>query len=221
MRPIQIVNQLEFLPIEALTPECQIRILDLRNQPEVRQNMYTTHEISTEEHLRWLGQIKRDATNRTFAIQFNDSDTSPANTGSLIGCISLSKINLEHRRADWSFYVGQDQQGKAVGGAVEFKFLDFVFSQTQIEKLNCEVLDFNQKVIQLHQRFGFVEEGIRRNHIHRGGQPHDAHLLGITKSEWVEQRKELTKRLFRDRTRLAKPKQNATSVRQQNHIAVN
>jgi UDP-4-amino-4,6-dideoxy-N-acetyl-beta-L-altrosamine N-acetyltransferase len=214
MRLIQIVNELEFLPIESLSHECQTKILAIRNQADVRNNMYTTHEISDAEHHQWLKRIAHDDTNRTFAIKLK----TPESAGP-IGCVALNSIDLKHRRAEWSFYVSEDQQGKGVGCAVEFKFLDYVFSETEIKKLNCEVLGFNQEVIELHKRFGFVEEGIRRNHILRDGQTHDAHLMGITDCEWAVQRQELTKRLFRERT--LSPTRSATSARQQDHATVN
>ncbi|NMQ05970.1 GNAT family N-acetyltransferase [Candidatus Accumulibacter phosphatis] len=36
-----------------------------------------------------------------------------------------------------------------------------------IEKLCCEVLDFNTAVVRLHQRFGFIKEGFLQKHIYR------------------------------------------------------
>jgi UDP-4-amino-4,6-dideoxy-N-acetyl-beta-L-altrosamine N-acetyltransferase len=37
-------------------------VLNWRNQPEVRQRMFTRHEISMEEHQAWWNKTKNDVT---------------------------------------------------------------------------------------------------------------------------------------------------------------
>lgn len=36
----------------------------------------------------------------------------------------------------------------------------------------------------MHQRFGFLREGVRREHVVRGERKYDVVLLGITRREW-------------------------------------
>ena len=182
-----IVNALELRPIVSLTRNEQLDILAIRNQPELRRNMYTSHEIGEDEHFRWIDQLEGSDTTQFFAVFLNDK---------LIGAVSLNSISRENRRADWAFYLDVSAQGGGVGAALEFKFLDFAFET--LSKLNCEVIDFNDKVISLHKKFGFKEEGVRRRHIVRDGQSHDAVLLGITKEEWRESRTNLKRKAFSD-----------------------
>lgn len=182
---MQTVQALSLTPIQELDRQGHLKILEMRNQPEVRKNMYTAHEISEAEHLRWIDSLT-DKT-RFFAVLFD---------GVIVGGISLNAISHADRRADWAFYLDGSTQGKGIGSALEFKFLDYAFEDLQ--KLNCEVLDFNKPVIGLHKKFGFAEEGIRRRHIYRDGVYHDAHLLGITAEEWQERRLELTQGAFRE-----------------------
>ena len=66
--------------------------------------------------------------------------------------------------------------------------LDHAFGAAALEKLNCEVLEINPAVIKMHQKFGFVIEGVRRENIIRDGKRVSVVLLGITKSEWHTQR---------------------------------
>jgi len=178
------VETLSLHPLTDLQESDQMKVLEIRNQPGVRNNMYTTHEISRQEHLQWIESLKKTNGTRFFAVIFENE---------IIGGVSLNAINTQHGRADWAYYLSETMQGKGVGSALEFKFLDFVFLESGFQKLNCEVLAFNDKVISLHKKFGSKEEGIRRNHIVREQKVHDIVLLGITKDEWLQRRAELTK----------------------------
>lgn len=184
---MKMVRALELRPIDQLTSSQQMKILAMRNQPEVRRNMYTSHVISEKEHARWMKGIDSDDTREFFGVFLEDD---------LIGAVSLNEISPENHRADWAFYLDAERQGGGIGSALEFKFLEYAFER--LEKLNCEVLAFNQPVIGLHKKFGFKEEGVRRRHIERGEECHDAVLLGITADEWRASRAKLMEGAFRD-----------------------
>lgn len=185
---MQVVRDIEFIPIGELSRREHLRILTIRNQPEVRRNMYTSHLIGEREHFAWIEGLKTDARTLFSAVAYG---------GRIIGGISLNSISHADKRADWAFYLDGDTQGKGLGSALEFKFLDYALADLQ--KLNCEVLAFNAPVIKMHKRFGFVEEGIRRRHILKDGEAHDVYLLGITAEEWQQARESLVEGVFRER----------------------
>ena len=187
MELIALVRALELRPIDQLTHAQQMQLLTMRNQPEVRNNMYTSHVISKDEHANWVQGLEGDESREFFGV-FLD--------GELIGAISLNDISRANHRADWAFYLDANRQGGGIGSALEFKFLEYAFEK--LEKLNCEVLEFNEPVIKLHKKFGFKEEGVRRRHIERDGQYYDIVLLGITADEWRASRARLIEGAFRD-----------------------
>lgn len=157
----------------------QLRILEVRNQENVRKFMYTSHFISEDEHATWIKRLRQTQFTKVFAVYWREQ---------IIGVASLNQISAANRRADWAFYLDEKFQGRGLGSALEFRFLDQVFFETEIEKLNCEVMENNRTVIMLHKRFGFVEEGIRREHIIRDNIKLNSVLLGITKREWLSHR---------------------------------
>ena len=168
--------RLEFKDITTLDSEQAMEVLSIRNEPGVRHNMYTDHVIQPDEHMSWIERLKSSNDTVFFAV---------VHEGRTIGGVSLSGINLKHNRADWAFYLSEDCHGKGIGSALERQFIDMAFERFEIEKLNCEVIAFNEKVVDMHQRFGFKLEGARRDHCIRDGQKYDAVLLGITKDEWL------------------------------------
>jgi len=173
---------MRFIPLLDAGAVVQARVRLLRNQPDVRKYMYTSHEISEAEHQAWLDSLKGNARQSVFVIV----DAEQA-----IGVVSLSAINTLQKTADWAFYLDSQVQGKGFGSLVEFWLLDHAFNAAGLEKLNCEVLQSNTAVIGMHQKFGFTLEGVRRQNILRDGQRLDVVLLGITRDEWQVKRPSL------------------------------
>lgn len=170
---------MNIVPILELPVDQQADVRQLRNQPDVRKFMYTDHEISEDEHLNWLEGLRASSRQQVFVVLIE---------GAAAGVVSLSAINTTHRTADWAFYLDTTLQGKGLGSQVELWMLDHAFGAAALEKLNCEVLEINPAVIKMHQKFGFVIEGVRRENIIRDGKRIGVVLLGITKSEWQTQR---------------------------------
>jgi len=168
------VERLALVPILEAPEALQMAILDIRNEPGVRANMYHSSEISAAEHRVWLAHLKKTPSTRYFLVLEGDE---------LLGGLSFSNISRRHRRADWAFFLKAAARGRGLGRALEMRALDHAFAALDLHKLNCEVISWNEAVIALHDSFGFVEEGRRRAHVRRDGAYFDVHLLGITAGE--------------------------------------
>ncbi len=173
---------MQFLPLLDADAAVQARVRLLRNQPDVRKYMYTAHVISEAEHQAWLDSLRGNARQSVFVVI---ADEQP------IGIVSLNAINATQKTADWAFYLDPQVQGKGFGSLVEFWLLDHAFDGAGLEKLNCEVLQSNTAVISMHEKFGFVIEGIRRQNILKDGKRLDVVMLGITQDEWKAKRPSL------------------------------
>jgi UDP-4-amino-4,6-dideoxy-N-acetyl-beta-L-altrosamine N-acetyltransferase len=102
-----------------------------------------------------------------------------------VGLVSLTSINRTNRRCDWAYYLGSPNvRGKGIGKSVELNVLAFVFETLALNKLCCEVFVSNQKVISIHEKFGSVVEGTRREQIHKNGEFHDIVEMGILRNDW-------------------------------------
>ncbi|MGL6000661.1 MAG: UDP-4-amino-4,6-dideoxy-N-acetyl-beta-L-altrosamine N-acetyltransferase [Plesiomonas sp.] len=156
------------------------QVLAWRNHPDVRKNMYTTHVISYEEHAAWFLKIKHDP---SYAYFIAYADIVP------MGVIAFSDINPVDKSASWAFYAAQPVLLKA-GSLLEFYALEYAFQTLQLEHLRCEVLSFNNSVIKLHQRFGFIAQDAFLNN----GQHQVVHLT-ITRTTWSEYRAVIAKKL--------------------------
>jgi RimJ/RimL family protein N-acetyltransferase len=57
------------------------------------------------------------------------------------------------------------------------------------------VLSFNTAVVAMHKKFGFVEEGLLRDHWCRDGEWVDTHVLAMFEDTWAERRKHFGEQL--------------------------
>lgn len=152
-----------------------------RNEPAVRKNMYTTHEITADEHSSWWNRVQSREDCKYFMYHLDDIPQ---------GVVGFTQIDLAQRHAFWAFYAGPEAK-KGTGGRMEYLALEHAFSVLKLRKLNCEVLSFNAAVIKLHQKFGFLEEGVfRAHHCIEGGWA-DVHRLAIFSDEWDARREEM------------------------------
>jgi UDP-4-amino-4,6-dideoxy-N-acetyl-beta-L-altrosamine N-acetyltransferase len=177
------------ISLRPLSESDKDQILRWRNAPHVAEYMYTNHEISQEEHDKWFARALSRADARFWIIELD---------GRGIGLANVYAIDTTNRRCSWAFYIGEkDVQGKGVGAFVEYWMLRHVFEVLQLHKLSCEVIETNQAVWEMHQRFGFVREGLLRNHVHRGDSDLNIVVLSMLRSEWLVQKPLIEAKLSR------------------------
>lgn len=159
-------------------------MLNWRNDPKVRANMYTHHVISHEEHLAWWRKTKNADTQKYFV--YWDGNTP-------LGIVAFTDIQTENA-ASWAFYAAPIAPA-GTGSKMEFLALDYVFNILKLCRLNCEVLGFNTPVINLHHKFGFTTVEIHKNAHMIDGEGFDIHKLQITREAWNEKRATMLERI--------------------------
>ena len=168
------------IALRPIASEDRDRLLEWRNAPHVAQYMYTDHLISWEEHARWFAGIGQDKNRKYWIIESNDVP---------VGLVNLYDIDERNKRCSWAFYLGsEDGRGAGIGSQVECAILIHVFETMGFNKLCCEVLASNESVWGMHQKFGFVKEGVLRKHVWKSGAFHDVVVLGMTAQDWAAQK---------------------------------
>jgi UDP-4-amino-4,6-dideoxy-N-acetyl-beta-L-altrosamine N-acetyltransferase len=163
------------------------RLLRWRNDDRVRANMYTDHVIAPEEHARWFAGMLEDP-----RVEYLIGE----HAGRPIGMVAFTHIDAASRRASWAFYVGERAAPPGSGAALEFLALEHAFGARGLRKLSCEVLAFNARVVKLHRKFGFRQEGLLAAHALKNGRFEDVVLLALLDHEWPPVRERLRQTLF-------------------------
>lgn len=157
-----------------------------RNQPSVRKNMYTQHEISREEHAFWWGRLKQQSIQKYMMYEY---DNKP------LGVVYFTSIDNSNLNCAWGFYSSPDAP-RGTGTKMEFLALNYAFNELGMHKLYCEVLAYNSAVIKLHGKFGFAQEGIFRQHFSQDDVFVDIVRLGMLSSEWGSLRDGMEQRII-------------------------
>ena len=149
------------------------RVLAWRNDPEVRRFMYTSHEITPEEHRRWFERVNSQPGVNLLIYEA---------AGTPQGFMNIHMTQCP-RVADWGFYLAPEAprgSGMALGEAA----LDYAFTQLNFHKVCGQALGFNERSIRFHEKLGFRREGVLREQHYDGRVYQDVICFGILATEW-------------------------------------
>lgn len=151
------------------------KVMNWRMKEEVTKYMYTDPVLDIEKQKKWFDEIdyKKD---RYWIIQYEGKD---------IGLISANNIDEKNKRCAWGYYIGEvGYRGKGIARDLECSMYDYVFYRLNLNKLVSEVFEFNEKVVQIHEKFGSKVEGCLKDHILKNGEYYNVITMGVTEREW-------------------------------------
>jgi UDP-4-amino-4,6-dideoxy-N-acetyl-beta-L-altrosamine N-acetyltransferase len=145
-------------------------VLEWRNQDFIRRVMYYDKVITLDEHKTWFERISKSDNSITKVFLFN---------GIPYGVINITNIDRKNQKCDWGFYIGVKNAPKGLGTLMGELALDYMFNNLKVRKVCAEVLGFNQKSINFHQKLGFEQEGILKKHIWKNNQYVDVYIMAL------------------------------------------
>lgn len=155
------------------------QILEWRNHPNISQYMYSTHNITPQEHKSWFENVKRDKKKSLLIYEQNYK---------AMGFVSIARSRSEDV-ADWGFYVAPDAL-PGTGRKLGIQALRYSFTELCLHKICGQALDYNKRSINFHRSLNFSEEGRLREHHYNGNKFHDVIYFGLLKREWLNTIKE-------------------------------
>ncbi len=103
----------------------------------------------------------------------------------LVGIVSLHQIQQYQRKSLFGIYLGDSvHHSKGVGFVATCLILDFAFNGLDFRKVSLEVVESNQSAINLYERIGFMNEGVKREEYFVGGKYLNTRLFGILNHEF-------------------------------------
>lgn len=154
-------------------------IMQWRMSEDVSKYMYTSPTLTLDKQLEWFKSINNNPSMKHWIITIEDNLP--------VGVLSLTNIDFNHEKASWAYYLGDiNARGKGLARILECNIYDYVFETLKLNKLCCEVFEFNKHVITLHQKFGAIIEGTLIDHIKKDGEFYNVVLMGIRKENWLK-----------------------------------
>lgn len=159
-----------------------------RNSLEVSQYMYTDDLITREQQELWFEGLRDDDSRIVWIVEYD---------GKALGVASLSNISKTFSSCYWAFYLGETSvRGGGIGAKVEYNVMSYVFDILKLNKLRCEVFTFNEKVIKMHEKFGFRREAYYREHCYKNKEFKDVVGLAILRAEWLQAKATLKSKIY-------------------------
>lgn len=64
--------------------------------------------------------------------------------------------------------------------------LKYYFYELGYQKVNAKVYAFNERSLKMHEKFGFVREGLMRNMVYTNGRHYDEVIFGMLREEFEQ-----------------------------------
>lgn len=105
-------------------------------------------------------------------------------TDEYLGTISLKKMSMKHRSAEYAVVVRKKARGQGVAMEATGLLLENAFRQIGLHRVYLTVLDDNIGAIKFYEKCGFTYEGELRDHIYVNGRFHSWKIYGILEEEY-------------------------------------
>ncbi|MFD0618168.1 GNAT family N-acetyltransferase [Paenibacillus sp. GCM10027629] len=153
------------------------------NDPEIVDNLsdiflYPHTMNASEQYLNSILEGKTDQ--KGFVIALKDTED-------YIGQIDLFRIDWKNRSCELGIVIGmKDYLGRGFGAEAIRLVQDFVFHRMNLNRIQLELHDFNERAYKCYVKCGFKEEGRLREKCFVNGRYVDAINMSILRKEYVE-----------------------------------
>lgn len=152
------------------------------NNPEIVSNLsdiflYPHSQQSTEDFLDSMLEGKPDV--RGFVICELDSEQ-------YIGSVNLDAIDWKNRVGTIGIVIGSPEYlGLGIGTEALKLLIAFSFRELNLNRLELQVYDFNERAVRSYLNCGFKEEGRLRQRCYKNGRYIDVIQMGLLRSDWA------------------------------------
>jgi len=139
------VSEISIFNLNQLSYSQQLDVLAIRNHPDVRASMFSTREISSQEHFSFIETLSADLTRHYFAVYAFDN---------LIGVIYFTELDWNLYDATFGIYSNLIKRTSQAGQKLMQAALT-LSRKFKLKSLLLHVDAINYKAMALYERFDF------------------------------------------------------------------
>lgn len=165
--------------LRALEPDDYKVSYKWRNDSDI-QEMVGGHKyfVSMEKERKWVEATINDNNRIVLAICLKSNNK-------YIGNVMLQEIDWINRSASVPIFLGDKEEwGKGYATEARMQMLKFAFEERGLESIRDLVLENNCASIKLHEKCGYVREGVMRNSVFKNGKFHNQIVMSVLKDEF-------------------------------------
>lgn len=166
----------ELISLSVIEKEDLLSLQNWRNNSFLKQFFREHSELSYTDQLNWYEKLK-DKNEYFFCIRLNS-------TNELIGVVGVNYVNWINRTCQLSIYIGKenlyiDENGWAKEAVCLIE--SYAFETLHLNKIFCEVYEFDNKKLKLLTESNYSKEGELRKHIFKNGKYYNSVILSKIK----------------------------------------
>lgn len=147
----------------------------LINDSEIqRETLGWSLPVSEYHQKQWFYNSRNDNSSIRWVISTQN--------GKALGIAMLSNIDWKNRSSNIGIKLVQSEQGKGIGSESYKLIIDYAFGELQMNRIEAEVIEYNISSIKLHEKLGFLKEGVKRKRIFQKGKYHNTVILSLLAS---------------------------------------
>jgi RimJ/RimL family protein N-acetyltransferase len=158
---------------------------DWRNLPHFRKNFREVRELNLSNQKKWFEKLNNTSSDFMFTIVKLDNNEP-------VGACGLLYINWIIRSADFSFYIGHQEEyldDKGYGGEAARLLIDYGFNILNLNKIWMELYEFDDKKLNFFiGEMGFVKEGKLRQNCFYQGKFYDSYIISLLAEEYKQKK---------------------------------
>lgn len=138
------------------------------------------------ETLEETGRLLERILNRPPDANIIDYAIHKKDTGEMIGCGMIALINRYNRRCSLGIGLGWNKENWGKGFASETlqAVIAYCFNELELNRIEAEIYEFNERSIRLFEKQGFHRDGVRRQYIYKDGVFKDEYIYSLLREEW-------------------------------------
>jgi diamine N-acetyltransferase len=154
-----------------------------RNDPEIRDNILGYRLPITEAmEADWIDAVLKDQSRTRIVLAIEDKTDSAC-----VGFVYLNNIDWFARNAEFGILIGErNRHGRGLAKDVLALVAGYAFTSLNLNRLYLRVVSFNKRALRLYRSFGFVEEGVQRQHAFVRGRYYSVVLMGLLRREFQQ-----------------------------------
>lgn len=156
-------------------------LLYLINAPEIEgMTVGWCFPISHVAQREWMEHFRNSDKSLKLMIELENSKT--------IGMVALEKLDWKNRTAELGYKISAEPEDRIKGDMVDAVrgILKYAFEELGMNCIYGEVLEDNAFSRKLSRRAGFVEEGVLRKRVYKGGRYQNLVAVSILREEFEE-----------------------------------
>lgn len=165
--------------LRALEPEDYLTTYEWRKDKEIQKMVGgPKFFVSKEKERQWVLNTIQDQSRMVLGICVKENDK-------LIGTVNIQEVDWINRSARIPIVIGDKEYwGGGYASEARILALQFAFYERGLHRVGALVLEDNIPSLKLHERLGFVKEGLLRDSVYKNGKYHNQVYLGLLREDF-------------------------------------